>query len=51
MRTRQSSPNESGQRQILIDMVQRIDIEGKAVADSIAIAAEAEQELLNEYHN
>ena len=43
--------NESAQRQLLIDMVQRIDIEGQAVADSIAIAAEAEQELLNEYYN
>ena len=42
--------NESGQRQLLIDMVQRIDIEGQSVADSIAIAAEAEQALLDEYY-
>jgi len=42
--------NESGQRQILMDMVQRIDIEGQSAADSIAVAAEAEQKLLDEYY-
>lgn len=42
--------NESGQRQILMDMVQRIDIEGASVADSLATAAEAEQKLLDEYY-
>ena len=42
--------NESGQRQILMDMVQRIDIEGQSAADSIASAAEAEQKLLDEYY-
>ena len=42
--------NESGQRQILMDMVQRMDIEGQSAADSIAVAAEAEQELLDEYY-
>ncbi len=42
--------NESAQRQLLIDMVQRIDLEGQSVADSIAIAAEAEQALLDEYY-
>ncbi|MCY4459315.1 MAG: extracellular solute-binding protein [Albidovulum sp.] len=43
--------NESAQRQILIDMVQRIDLEGQSAADSIAVAAEAEQTLLDEYYN
>ena len=42
--------NESGQRQILMDMVQRMDIEGQSAADSIAIAADAEQKLLDEYY-
>ncbi len=42
--------NESGQRQILMDMVQRMDIEGQSAADSIAVAAEAEQKLLDEYY-
>ncbi len=42
--------NESGQRQILMDMVQRIDIEGQSPAEAIAIAAEAEQKLLDEYY-
>ncbi|MBL4750368.1 MAG: extracellular solute-binding protein [Amylibacter sp.] len=42
--------NESGQRQILMDMVQRTDLEGQSVADSIAQAAEAEQKLLDEYY-
>ena len=43
--------NESAQRQFLIDMVQRIDIEGQSAADSIAVASEAEQKLLDEYNN
>ncbi|MCY3880029.1 MAG: extracellular solute-binding protein [Rhodobacteraceae bacterium] len=42
--------NESAQRQILIDMVQRIDLEGQSTVDSIAVAAEAEQELLDDYY-
>lgn len=42
--------NESGQRQILMDMVQRIDIEGQSTADAIAVAAEAEQKLLDDYY-
>ena len=42
--------NESGQRQIMVDMVSRMDIEGQSAADSIAIAAEAEQKLLNDYY-
>ncbi|MDE2913243.1 MAG: extracellular solute-binding protein [Paracoccaceae bacterium] len=43
--------NESAQRQILIDMVQRIDLEGQPAAESVAVAAEAEQKLLDEYYN
>ena len=42
--------NESGQRQVLMDAVQRIDIEGQSVSDSLAVAAEAEQKILDEYH-
>ena len=42
--------NESGQRQILMDMVQRMDIEGQAATDAIAVAAEAEQKLLDDYY-
>ncbi|MGI9391360.1 MAG: extracellular solute-binding protein [Boseongicola sp.] len=42
--------NESGQRQLLVEMVERITLEGMSAADSIAIAAEAEQKLLNEYY-
>ena len=33
-----------------MDAVQRIDIEGQSVADSLAVAAEAEQKLLDEYY-
>lgn len=43
--------NESGQRQVLMDMIQRIDIEDQAVADSIAEAATAEQAILDEFYN
>jgi len=42
--------NESGQRQILVDMVARTDIEEQPLADSLAAAAEAEQALLDEYY-
>lgn len=42
--------NESGQRQILVDMVERMSLEGQSAADSIAVAAEAEQKLLDEYY-
>ena len=43
--------NESAQRQFLIDMVERMDLEGQSAADSVAAAAEAEQKLLDEYYN
>ena len=42
--------DESAQRQILVDMIARIDIEGQDPAESLAIAAEAEQALLDEYY-
>lgn len=42
--------NESAQRQAMMDMVSRMDIEGQSAADSIAIAAEEEQKILDEYY-
>jgi multiple sugar transport system substrate-binding protein len=42
--------NESEQRQVLMDMVSRVDIEGQSVAESIAVAAEAEQKILDDYY-
>lgn len=43
--------NESGQRQLMVEMVERMTLEGMSAADSIAIAAEAEQKLLDEYYS
>jgi multiple sugar transport system substrate-binding protein len=42
--------NESGQRQIVMDMVQRIDLQGQSVADSVAQGAAEEQKMLDEYY-
>lgn len=42
--------NESGQRQIMVDMVERMTLQGQSAADSIAEAAAAEQKLLDEYY-
>ena len=42
--------NESAQRQLLIDLVERVKLEGMSVADSLAIAAEAEQKLLDDFY-
>lgn len=42
--------NESGQRQIMVDMISRTDLEDQPLADSLAAAAEAEQKLLDEYY-
>ncbi len=42
--------DESGQRQIFVDMVNRILLEGASVADSLAAAAAAEQALLDRYY-
>jgi multiple sugar transport system substrate-binding protein len=42
--------DESAQRQLMIDMVGRINLEGQSVADSLAQATAAEQKLLDEYY-
>lgn len=42
--------NESAQRQVLMDAVQRIDLEGQSVADALAAAAAEEQAILDEYY-
>ncbi|MEO0828953.1 MAG: extracellular solute-binding protein [Pseudomonadota bacterium] len=42
--------NESAQRQLMIDLVERVKLEGMSVADSLAIAAEAEQKLLDDFY-
>lgn len=42
--------NESAQRQIMVDMVGRTDIEGQALEESLKVAAEAEQKVLDEYY-
>lgn len=42
--------NESGQRQIMVDMISRTDLEDQTLEDSLAEAAEAEQKLLDEYY-
>jgi len=42
--------NESAQRQTLMDMVSRMDIEGQSAADAIATAASEEQKILDDYY-
>ena len=42
--------NESAQRQALMDMVSRVDIEGQSAADAIAAAAAEEQKILDDYY-
>ncbi|MEM6710676.1 MAG: extracellular solute-binding protein [Pseudomonadota bacterium] len=42
--------DESAQRQIIVDMVARTDIEGQSLEDSLAQAAASEQNLLNGYY-
>ncbi|RAH97311.1 ABC transporter substrate-binding protein [Acuticoccus sediminis] len=42
--------NESAQRQIWLDMIDRINIGGVSVEDSLAEAATAEQKLLDEFY-
>ena len=41
--------NESAQRQVFLDMIDRIQIGGISVADSLAAAAEEEQKILDEF--
>ncbi|MEJ6399521.1 extracellular solute-binding protein [Yoonia sp. 208BN28-4] len=43
--------NESGQRQVLVEMVERIQLEGMDPAESLAVAADAEQAILDEYYS
>ena len=43
--------NESGQRQLMVEMVERIQLEGMDPAESLAIAADAEQALLDDYYS
>lgn len=42
--------NESAQRQLMVEMVERITLEGMSPAESLALAAEAEQKILDEYY-
>lgn len=42
--------NESGQRQLMVEMVERMTLEGMSAAESLAIAAEAEQKILDDYY-
>lgn len=42
--------NGSGQRQIFIETAERINLQGMSPAESLAVAAEAEQKLLNDYY-
>ncbi|MEM9249882.1 MAG: extracellular solute-binding protein [Pseudomonadota bacterium] len=41
---------ESSQRQLLMEAVERMTLQGMSAADSLAIAAEAEQKLLDDYY-
>lgn len=42
--------NESGQRQLMVEMVERVQLEGMNPAKSLAIAAQAEQKILGGYY-
>lgn len=42
--------NESSQRQVLVDMVSRINIDGQDAGESLSEAAAAEQAILDEYY-
>ncbi len=42
--------NESAQRQIMIDLVERVNLQGVSIEDALTEAAAAEQKLLDEYH-
>ena len=43
--------SESDQRQLMVDMVERINLENQSVADSIAVAGEGEQKILDDFHS
>ncbi|WP_416883994.1 extracellular solute-binding protein [Marivita sp.] len=42
--------NESGQRQVMVEMVERMTLQGMSAEESLAIAAEAEQKILDDYY-
>ena len=42
--------DESGQRQVLVDMVERMTLKGMGAAESLTVAAEAEQKILDGYY-
>ena len=42
--------NESGQRQLMVEMVERMTLQGMSAEESLAIAAEAEQKILDDYY-
>ena len=42
--------DESAQRQILVEMLERINLQGQDPAESLAQAAAAEQDLLDAYY-
>jgi len=42
--------NESAQRQLMVDMVDRVLLQGMSVEESLAVAAEQEQALLDEFY-
>lgn len=42
--------NESGQRQVMVEMVERMTLQGMSAEDSLAVAAEAEQKILDDYY-
>jgi len=43
--------NESAQRQLMVDMVDRVLLEDMSIEDSLAVAAEQEQAILDEFYN
>lgn len=42
--------DESGQRQLMVEMVERMQLQGMSADESLAIAAEAEQKILDDYY-
>jgi multiple sugar transport system substrate-binding protein len=42
--------DESAQRQVLVEMVERVQLQGMDPAESVAVAAEAEQKILDDYY-
>ncbi|WP_226780422.1 extracellular solute-binding protein [Oceaniglobus trochenteri] len=42
--------DESGQRQVLVEMVERMQLQGVSAEESLATAAKAEQKLLDDYY-